>query len=126
MELVAVHQQNAGLNTAKLHRNPVNDGVKKFVEFKDGADMLCCFLHRYQDVHAALLENCRVWTKRRMAGSAWHGKGLLVPSIRFAGRFPDAKCDKNGTNAVASETGSQPESELPLAKPGLDRGTRFC
>jgi hypothetical protein len=60
MELIAIHQQNAGLNAAKLHGDSVDDGVKEVVELKDGADSLCRLLHGNQNVYTALLENCRV------------------------------------------------------------------
>src|SRR2546428_5302629 len=58
MELIAVHQQNAGLDATKIYGNPVNDSVEEFVKFKDGADLLCRLLQRQQRVHAALLEDC--------------------------------------------------------------------
>src|SRR5512133_702691 len=57
VEVVVLHQQNAGLDAAKFHSDAVDDGVKQVVEFKDGADLLRGLLHRNQNVHAALLEN---------------------------------------------------------------------
>jgi hypothetical protein len=78
MELVALDPQDAGFNAAKLHGNAMDDCVKEFIELKDGADLLCCPLHRNQNVHASLLENCWAWDTGRMCGSAWHGTASVV------------------------------------------------
>src|SRR5512146_1262423 len=83
VKLVALDQQNAGLDAAKLHRNTMDNSVEELVELKYGADFLRRLLHGNQNVHAALLEHCRAGTKRRsrMTGSSWHGKGLHRTSI---------------------------------------------
>src|SRR5262249_60713238 len=69
MEFVAIHQQNAGLDAAKIHRNAMNDRVEEFVELKDGSDLLRRLLQRKQRVHAALLENRGGWRNGKLAGS---------------------------------------------------------
>ena len=69
VELIALHQQDAGLDTTKIHGHAMNDGVEELVELKDGADLLCRFLQRHQGVYAALLENCRGRSRKKLAGS---------------------------------------------------------
>src|SRR5437879_6861774 len=77
MELIAVHQQNAGLDATKIYGNAVNDGVEELVKFKDGADLLCRLLQRQQRIHAALLEDCGWRGKGKRTGGAGHVLGLL-------------------------------------------------
>src|SRR5207244_11420422 len=77
MEFIAVHQQNAGLDATKIHRNAVNNSVEEFVEFEDRGDLLCRLLQGQQYVHAALLEDCRGRGKGKRSGGAGHEVGLL-------------------------------------------------
>jgi hypothetical protein len=78
LKLIVLDQQNAGLDAAKIHGNPVDNGVKEYVEIQDGTDLLCRPLQRHQDVHAALLEDLgRRRNRKRLAGSAWHEKPPL-------------------------------------------------
>jgi hypothetical protein len=81
MELVTVYQQNAGLDAAKVHGNPVDYRVEEFVELKNGADLLRCLLNRKQNIYSALLENRRARDGSRMTGSGWHGSNLDPPSL---------------------------------------------
>src|SRR2546430_16171484 len=77
MEFIAVHQQNAGLDATKIHRNAVNARVEELAEFEDRGDLLRRLLQGQQYVHAALLEDCGGRGKGKRSGSAGHEAGLL-------------------------------------------------
>jgi hypothetical protein len=76
MELLTVYQQNAGLDAAELHGNPVDYRVEEFVELKNGTDLMRCLLNRKQNIYSALLENCRTQGGSRITGGGWHGNTL--------------------------------------------------
>jgi hypothetical protein len=50
MEFDTLNQKNAGLDTAKLHRNPVDDRVQEFIELKDRTNLLRGLLNRKQNI----------------------------------------------------------------------------
>ncbi|PYX67689.1 MAG: hypothetical protein DMG72_24850, partial [Acidobacteria bacterium] len=58
LELIAFHQENAGLDATEIHGNPVNYGFEETVQLKNAADLLCRLLHGDQYVYPALLEDC--------------------------------------------------------------------